>query len=100
MPRPNATSLISMSCLAVFLSQLGMMMYLPALPAIAQALNTTHDLTSLALPVYLAGMALPMLLWGAASFIPSACLKPVSIRRSAVLTQWRCAGLSTKCWPR
>ena len=39
-------------------------MYLPALPSIAQALNTTQHLTSLALPVYLAGMALPMLLWG------------------------------------
>ena len=64
MPLSNAAFLISMSCLAVFLSQLGMMMYLPALPSIAQALNTTQDLTSLALPVYLAGMALPMLLWG------------------------------------
>ena len=64
MPPSNATFLISVSCLAVFLSQLGMMMYLPALPAITQALNTTQDLTSLALPVYLAGMALPMLLWG------------------------------------
>lgn len=64
MPPSNAAFLISMSCLAVFLSQLGMMMYLPALPAIAQALNTTQHLTSLALPVYLAGMALPMLMWG------------------------------------
>ena len=64
MPRPKPAFLVSMSCLAVFLSQLGMMMYLPALPSIAQALNTTQHLTSLALPVYLAGMALPMLLWG------------------------------------
>ena len=63
-PPLNATFLISISCLTVFLSQLGMMMYLPALPSIAQALNTTQHLTSLALPVYLAGMALPMLMWG------------------------------------
>ena len=48
MPLSNAAFLISMSCLAVFLSQLGMMMYLPALPSIAKALNTTQDLTSLA----------------------------------------------------
>ncbi len=50
--------------MAVLLAQLGMMMYLPALPHIAQTLSTTQNLASLSLPVYLLGMALPMLLWG------------------------------------
>ena len=56
--------LISLSCLTVLLAQLGMMMYLPALPSIANSLDTTQNLASLTLAVYLVGMALPMLLWG------------------------------------
>ena len=56
--------LISLSSLTVFLAQLGMMMYLPALPSIALSLNTTQNLASLSLPTYLVGMAMPMLLWG------------------------------------
>ena len=59
---------ITIACASVFLSQLGMMMYLPALPALALSLQTTDALTSLALPIYLVGMALPMLFlgkWGA-----------------------------------
>ena len=64
MPNLHLPLLTCISCMAVLLAQLGMMMYLPALPLIAQSLNTTPSLASLSLPVYLLGMALPMLLWG------------------------------------
>lgn len=64
MRRQNTTLLLIICCLSVFLTQLGMMMYLPALPSITLSLVTTQGLTSLALPAYLAGMAIPMLLWG------------------------------------
>ena len=64
MPYLHLPLLISISCIAVLLAQLGMMMYLPALPSIAESLDTTQNLASLTLAVYLVGMALPMLLWG------------------------------------
>lgn len=73
----NTYRLIGISCLAVFLSQLGIMMYLPAQPSMAQSMNTTLSLTALALPAYLIGMAAPMLLWGkwAAAF----GIKPIMV---------------------
>ena len=64
MPHSRMSLLTTISCMAVFFAQLGMMMYLPAIPSIAQSLNATQSLTSLSLPVYLVGMAVPMLLWG------------------------------------
>ncbi|EPJ94739.1 MFS transporter [Pseudomonas psychrophila] len=64
MPHSHMRLLTVIACMAVFLAQLGMMMYLPALPSIAQSLSATQSLTSLSLPVYLGGMAVPMLLWG------------------------------------
>ena len=69
--------LISLSCLTVLLAQLGMMMYLPALPSIANSLDTTQNLASLTLAVYLVGMALPMLLWG--KWAATHGIKPVLI---------------------
>jgi len=59
----NTTTLI-LACSAAFLAQVGISSYLPAVPAIAQALPAAEDHVALALAVYLVGMALPMLLWG------------------------------------
>ncbi|WP_457969733.1 MFS transporter [Pseudomonas sp. R4-84] len=62
----NRTTLI-VTCTTVFLAQLGMSIYLPALPDIAQALSADASRVSWGLSVYLAGMALPMLMWGSLS---------------------------------
>ncbi|WP_413794417.1 MULTISPECIES: Bcr/CflA family efflux MFS transporter [unclassified Pseudomonas] len=62
----NRTTLI-VTCTTVFLAQLGMSIYLPALPDIARDLGTDASRVSWGLSVYLIGMALPMLLWGSLS---------------------------------
>ncbi|WP_434562758.1 MFS transporter [Pseudomonas sp. R1-6] len=62
----NRTTLI-VTCTTVFLAQLGMSIYLPALPDIAQALGADASRVSWGLSVYLVGMALPMLMWGSLS---------------------------------
>ncbi|MGX1173516.1 MFS transporter [Pseudomonas sp. R151218B TE3479] len=62
----NRTTLI-LTCTTVFLAQLGMSIYLPALPGIARDLGADASLVSWGLSVYLVGMALPMLLWGSLS---------------------------------
>ncbi|KHK62635.1 MFS transporter [Pseudomonas fluorescens] len=62
----NRTTLI-VTCTTVFLAQLGMSIYLPALPDIAQALGADASRVSWGLSVYLIGMALPMLMWGSLS---------------------------------
>ncbi|MBO1541846.1 MFS transporter [Pseudomonas sp. OA65] len=62
----NRTTLI-VTCTTVFLAQLGMSIYLPALPDIARAIGTDASRVSWGLSVYLIGMALPMLLWGSLS---------------------------------
>lgn len=62
----NRTTLI-VTCTTVFLAQLGMSIYLPALPDIAQALGADAARVSWGLSVYLIGMALPMLMWGSLS---------------------------------
>lgn len=54
---------LPLACSAAFLAQAGISSYLPAVPAIAQALAVEKHV-ALALAVYLVGMALPMLLWG------------------------------------
>ncbi|ALQ02050.1 MFS transporter [Pseudomonas brassicacearum] len=59
----NRTTLI-VTCTTVFLAQLGMSIYLPALPDIARDLGADASQVSWGLSVYLIGMALPMLLWG------------------------------------
>nr|BFE90776.1 MFS transporter [Pseudomonas brassicacearum subsp. brassicacearum] len=59
----NRTTLI-VTCTTVFLAQLGMSIYLPALPDIARDLGADASRVSWGLSVYLIGMALPMLLWG------------------------------------
>ncbi|MCP2070948.1 UNVERIFIED_ORG: Bcr/CflA subfamily drug resistance transporter [Pseudomonas lini] len=59
----NRTTLI-VTCTTVFLAQLGMSIYLPALPDIARDLGSDASRASWGLSVYLIGMALPMLLWG------------------------------------
>ncbi len=60
----NTTTTLTLACSAAFLAQAGISSYLPAVPAIAQALPAAEDHVALALAVYLVGMALPMLLWG------------------------------------
>lgn len=60
--KPGATLLIT--CSTVFLAQLGMSIYLPALPQIAEYLQADPSQVSWGLSLYLIGMALPMLFWG------------------------------------
>ena len=52
------------TCSTVFLAQLGMSIYLPALPEMARHLSADASQVSWGLAVYLIGMALPMLFWG------------------------------------
>ncbi|MBT9302604.1 MFS transporter [Pseudomonas sp. TAE6080] len=60
----KSTTTLAIACCTAFLSQVGISIYLPAVPAISQALQAAESQASLALAVYLVGMALPMLLWG------------------------------------
>jgi predicted MFS family arabinose efflux permease len=60
--KPSTTLLIT--CSTVFLAQLGMTIYLPALPQIAEYLRAEPSQVSWGLSLYLIGMALPMLFWG------------------------------------
>ncbi|MFJ2363944.1 multidrug effflux MFS transporter [Pseudomonas sp. NPDC087697] len=62
----SSTTLV-ITCSTVFLAQLGMSIYLPALPEIARYLNSDASQVSWGLAVYLIGMALPMLFWGSLS---------------------------------
>ncbi|MGE8181839.1 multidrug effflux MFS transporter [Pseudomonas mandelii] len=59
----SSTTLL-VTCSTVFLAQLGMSIYLPALPDIARGLSADASQVSWGLAVYLIGMALPMLFWG------------------------------------
>lgn len=59
----SSTTLL-VTCSTVFLAQLGMSIYLPALPDIARVLSAEASQASWGLAVYLIGMALPMLFWG------------------------------------
>ena len=59
----SSTTLL-VTCSTVFLAQLGMSIYLPALPDIARDLSADASQASWGLAVYLIGMALPMLFWG------------------------------------
>ena len=52
------------TCCTVFLAQLGMSIYLPALPDIARDLGAEPSHAAWGLAAYLVGMALPMLFWG------------------------------------
>lgn len=57
-------SIILTACVTVFLAQLGITMYLPALPALAKAFACPPQDVALALSAFLIGMAAPMLAWG------------------------------------
>ncbi|MGZ7459637.1 MFS transporter [Pseudomonas sp. Ma2-10] len=59
----SSTTLL-VTCCTVFLAQLGMSIYLPALPDMARDLSADASQLSWGLAVYLIGMALPMLFWG------------------------------------
>ncbi|NRD74938.1 MFS transporter [Shewanella sp. VB17] len=59
--------IIFISCITVFMAQLGITMYLPAVPIISMELNGTQQNTSLALVTFLVGMAALMLVWGSLS---------------------------------
>jgi predicted MFS family arabinose efflux permease len=60
----NASVTLLITCSTVFLAQLGMSIYLPALPEIALYLGAEPAQVSWGLSLYLIGMALPMLFWG------------------------------------
>lgn len=60
----KSSSTLLVTCSTVFLAQLGMSIYLPALPEIARHLSADPSQVSWGLAVYLIGMALPMLFWG------------------------------------
>ena len=62
----SSTTLL-VTCSTVFLAQLGMSIYLPALPEMARYLSADASQVSWGLAVYLIGMALPMLFWGSLS---------------------------------
>jgi len=59
----NSTTL-HITCCTVFVAQLGMSIYLPALPDMALSLSADASQVSWGLAVYLIGIALPMLFWG------------------------------------
>ena len=59
----SSTTLL-ITCSTVFLAQLGMSIYLPALPEMARHFCVDAAQLSWGLAVYLIGMALPMLFWG------------------------------------
>ncbi|RON55108.1 MFS transporter [Pseudomonas frederiksbergensis] len=60
----NSRTTLLVTCSTVFLAQLGMSIYLPALPEMARHLSADAAQVSWGLAVYLIGMALPMLFWG------------------------------------
>jgi predicted MFS family arabinose efflux permease len=60
----KSSSTLLVTCCTVFLAQLGMSIYLPALPDMARDLSADASQVSWGLAVYLSGMALPMLFWG------------------------------------
>jgi DHA1 family bicyclomycin/chloramphenicol resistance-like MFS transporter len=60
----NKTAIILISCITVFFAQLGITMYLPALPVIAKEYECQPQDVSMALSAFLIGMAAPMLAWG------------------------------------
>ncbi|MHC8304699.1 MFS transporter [Pseudomonas sp. PB3P13] len=59
----TSTTLL-ITCSTVFLAQLGMSIYLPALPEISRDLSGDASQLAWGLAVYLIGMGAPMLLWG------------------------------------
>ncbi|WP_426205581.1 multidrug effflux MFS transporter [Pseudomonas sp. TWP3-1] len=60
----NPSLILLITCCTVFLAQLGMSIYLPALPQIAGYLQVDASQVAWGLALYLIGMALPMLFWG------------------------------------
>ncbi|WP_196782504.1 MFS transporter [Chromobacterium paludis] len=63
----SKTSIILTACVTVFLAQLGITMYLPALPTLAKVFACPPQDVALALSAFLIGMAAPMLVWGGLS---------------------------------
>ena len=64
-PAPSLT--LPLSCALVFLTQLGVTLYLPSLPDIAAALGLAREQAALSLLAYFLGSAAPILVWGAAA---------------------------------
>ena len=58
---------LPLSCALVFLTQLGVTLYLPSLPDIAAALAMAREQAALSLLAYFLGSAAPILFWGAAA---------------------------------
>lgn len=65
-PARHGASLV-LSCALVFLTQLGVTLYLPSLPDIAAALHLAPRQAALSLLAYFLGCAAPILFWGAAA---------------------------------
>ncbi|TXY25975.1 multidrug effflux MFS transporter [Vibrio mimicus] len=63
----NKNSIIIIACITMFLAQLGITMYLPALPMLAKVYVSQPKEISLTLSVFLIGMCLPTLAWGSLS---------------------------------
>ena len=63
----NKKSIIIVTCITMFLAQLGITMYLPALPMLAKGYVSQPKEISLTLSVFLIGMCLPTLAWGSLS---------------------------------
>ncbi|OTA20522.1 chloramphenicol transporter [Xenorhabdus beddingii] len=59
--------IIFISFITVFLAQLGISMYLPALPLIVDTLSSQQQDIALSFPAFLIGMAALMLIWGSLS---------------------------------
>ncbi|MFM9435810.1 MFS transporter, DHA1 family, multidrug resistance protein [Janthinobacterium sp. CG_23.3] len=66
-PADRSGTTLPLSCALVFLTQLGVTLYLPSLPDIAQALRLAPNQASLSLLAYFLGSAAPILFWGAAA---------------------------------
>ncbi len=57
-------NILFLSCILVFVAQLGATLYLPALPSIGKSLKMSQELSSYSLVIYFLGCAIPILLWG------------------------------------
>ncbi|WP_317201929.1 MFS transporter [Janthinobacterium sp.] len=67
LPPSHDHATLVLSCALVFLTQLGVTLYLPSLPDIAAALHLAPRQAALSLLAYFLGSAAPILFWGAAA---------------------------------
>ncbi|WP_327129414.1 MFS transporter [Streptomyces sp. NBC_01727] len=58
---------MTLSCLAVFMTQMATTIYLPSLPAVMRELHVSHAYAQLSVSVFVIGAALPVMMWGSAA---------------------------------